>query len=92
MIFYYKEMLEDDSVRYCATTVKRNQPSFEEISRQEYEAETAKMFDECYESITDEDFIYVESYEELVAKNADLEKENAALLFQILTGEEYVDV
>lgn len=42
------------------------------------------------ENKAEEDFFI--SYDYLLSKTAELEKENAALLFQMLTGEEYADV
>lgn len=73
-------------------TLKRTEPDFEEISPEIYKTETAKLFKNCFDSSAAEENTHAISYEELLEKNADLEKENAALLFQILTGEEYSDV
>lgn len=35
-MFFYKETLEDKSVRYCETTKQRTESNFEEISQEEY--------------------------------------------------------
>ena len=45
-MFYYKETLEDDSVRYCETTLKRTHPNFEEISQEEYISIVSAMYAE----------------------------------------------
>lgn len=63
-----------------------------EITQEEYDSETAKQWEEYISSLPVEIPSDEPSYDELLEKNSELEKENAALLFQLLTGEEYTDV
>ena len=92
-IKYYKKWIDNES-RYQYE--ERNNISSDElmieISQEEYETETAKQWDEYITSLPAEEPSEDVTYEELLEKNTDLEKENAALLFQVLTGEELTDV
>ena len=92
-IKYYKKWLEDESryqyeERYSASA----DSSMIEITRAEYETETLKQWEEYLASLPDSDVNDVPAYEELLESNSKLEKENAALLYQVLTGEELTDV
>ncbi|MBR3868067.1 MAG: hypothetical protein IKM66_02010 [Clostridia bacterium] len=82
---YYKKTDENGNVVLIATTTELTDASLTEISEEEY-----SELDYC-EEIADipNDDISEQSKDERIAE---LEKENAALLFQILTGEEYADV
>lgn len=82
---YYKKTDENGNVVLIATTTELTDTSLTEISEEEY-----SELDYC-EEIADipNDDISEQSKDERIAE---LEKENAALLFQILTGEEYADV
>lgn len=88
-MYFYKELLEDNTYRYCMTTLKRMEINFEEITQEEYEEEINRQLEESFNEIPEEPEEI--SYEELLAANAELEAENAALLFQLLTGEEFVN-
>ena len=90
---YYKKWFEEESryqyeERYTASTDE----TMIEISQEEYETETAKQWEEYIASLPTEEISSEPTYDELLAENAELEKENAALLFQMLTGEELTDV
>lgn len=90
---YYKKWIDNESrYQYEERVSASSDKSMLEITQEEYEYETAKQWEEYLATLPAEDVTDDVSYEELLEKNSDLEKENAALLFQILTGEEYVDV
>lgn len=92
-IKYYKKWIDDESrYQYEERCRVSSDESMIEISRDEYEYETAKQWEEYLASLPAEAPSDEIPYEELLEKNADLEMENAALLFQMLTGEEYSDV
>lgn len=88
-MFFYKETIEDGSVRYCETSMERTDHNFEEISQEEYTQALNEMY------------VYTEEHNRIESEKAaetektyvgQLEAENAALLFQMLTGEEFSDV
>ena len=86
---YYKETLEDGSIRYCETTLKRTESNFEEISQEEY----ISILNEMYAQAEEQNRIETEALAKAEQTYIEqLEAENAALLFQILTGEEFKDV
>lgn len=92
-IKYYKKWLETENrYQYEERNSTSDDASMIEISQEEYETETAKQWEEYIASLPAEDQSEEPSYDELLEKTAELEKENAALLFQMLTGEEYADV
>ena len=89
-IKYYKKYIEsEDRYQYEERNVESSDSVMIEISQEEYETETAKQWEEYLASlpVTDEP-----TYEELLIENQELERENASLLYQILTGEELSDV
>lgn len=83
---YYKKTDENGNIVLIATTTALNDTSLTEISEEEY-AEL-DYFEEFIDRPADED-VTEQSKDERIAE---LEKENASLLFQLLTGEEYTDV
>ena len=58
-----------------------------EISEEEYNTAIAAI-----ETENEAEEFNVPTYEELLIENQELERENASLLYQILTGEELADV
>lgn len=60
-----------------------------ELSEEVYETETTKIWEEYLASLPVSNEL---TYDELLIENQELEKENAALLYQLLTGEEFADV
>ena len=91
-IKYYKKWLETENRYQYEERSGSDDVEMVEISQEEYETETAKQWAEYLASLTDEDTESELTYDELLAENTELEKENAALLFRLLTGEEYTDV
>lgn len=88
-MFFYKETIEDGSVRYCETSMERTDHNFEEISQEEYVSAWNEMYAEAKEQSRRESEAMAEAEKTYIEQ---LEAENAALLFQVLTGEEYSDV
>ena len=91
---YYKKWL-DDEARYQyeeRLSASSDEEFMIEITAEEYEYETSKQWEAYLASLPAQELSKELTYEELLEINADLEKENAALLFQMLTGEEYSDV
>lgn len=91
-IKYYKKWLETENRYQYEERSGSDDVEMVEISQEEYETETAKQWEEYIASLPEEDTVSEPTYDELLAENTELEKENAALLFQLLTGEEYTDV
>lgn len=91
-IKYYKKWLEAERRYQYEERFGTDDAEMIEISKEEYETETAKQWAEYLASLPEEDTESELTYDELLAENTELEKENAALLFQLLTGEEYTDV
>ena len=92
-IKYYKKWLETESrYQYEERNNSADDNAMIEISQDEYETETAKQWEDYIASLPGEETITELNYDELLAEKENLERENAALLFQILTGEEYADV
>ena len=91
-IKYYKKWLEAENRYQYEERSGSDDVEMVEISQEEYETETAKQWEEYLASLPEEDTTSELTYDELLAENTELEKENAALLFQLLTGEEYTDV
>lgn len=89
---YFRKWVEDEErFQYEERNHDVSDDLMEEISEEEYTIETKRQWGEYLDSLPEE--ISTEpTYEELLAENAELEKENAALLFQILTGEEYAEI
>ena len=92
-IKYYKKWLEaENRYQYEERNSPADDASMIEISQEEYETQTSNQWEEYLASLPAEEPSTDPTYDELLAENTELEKENAALLFQILTGEEYADV
>lgn len=90
---YYKKWLETENrYQYEERNSSSDDDSMIEISQEEYETETAKQWNEYLASLPEEEPRSEPTYDELLTEKENLEKENAALLFQLLTGEEYIDV
>ena len=92
-IKYYKKWLgTENRYQYEERNNSADDNAMIEISQDEYETETAKQWEEYIASLPVEEKITEPAYDELLAEKEALEKENASLLFQLLTGEEYTDV
>ena len=92
-IKYYKKWLgTENRYQYEERNNSAADNAMIEISQDEYETETAKQWEDYIASLPAEETITELNYDELLAEKENLERENAALLFQILTGEEYADV
>ena len=83
---YYKKTDENGNIVLIATTAVLTDTSLTEISEEEYSE--LEYSEEFVEEPTEEDMTEQSKDERI----AELEKENASLLFQLLTGEEYTDV
>ena len=93
VVKYYKKWLEaENRYQYEERNGSVDDDCMMEISQEEYETETAKQWNEYLASLPVEETITDPAYDELLAEKEALEKENASLLFQLLTGEEYTDV
>lgn len=92
-IKYYRKWLEEEQ-RYQYEQRKQSvdDASMTELTKEEYDAEVAEQWNAYLASLPAEEQSESPIYEELIAKNAELEAENAALLYQVLTGEELTDV
>ena len=90
---YYKKWIDaDNRYQYEERNSISSDESMIEITQKEYEAEIKKQWEMYLASLPAEELPSELPYEELLEKNSELEMENAALLFQLLTGEEYADV
>lgn len=89
---YFFKTKNTDVVQYgqAAIPIKDTSLYYIPITEEEYRTAIAELEErarlEAEADLTDE-----VSYEELLAANAELEAENAALLFQLLTGEEFIN-
>lgn len=82
---YYKETENESIVGYFSNTISVNDARFEEITKEEY--------DNAMEEMKAKAELEIELAEQSKdARIAELEAENAALLYQVLTGEELTDV
>lgn len=92
-IKYYKKWLDDENrYQYEERLHSSSDKTMIEITLEEYEYETTMQWEAYLDSLPAEEPSEAFTYEELLERNADLETENAALLFQMLTGEEYFNV
>ena len=92
-IKYYKKWIEEAGrFQYEQRNHDVSDDSMEEITEAEYTVETEKQWAEYIASLPNEEISGAPSYDELLEKNTQLETENAALLFKLLTGEEFADV
>lgn len=93
VIKYYKKWLEEEQrYQYEERNHSIDDDSMAEITKEEYDAEVAAQWDAYLASLPAEENNESPTYEDLIAKNSALEAENAALLYQVLTGEELTDV
>lgn len=82
---FYRVEKNGETVGYAKTNTPSTEEGFIELTEAEYESAMAEIK------------AMVEAEAEAIEKDkderiAELEKENASLLFQLLTGEEYTDV
>ena len=90
-MFYYKQMNEEGklvSVSSSTNCISVNTEGLVSITKEEFDEISAQM----YMKLADEERISEEKADAERERIENLEKENAALLFQVLTGEEYSDV
>ena len=86
-MIYYKHILNNEVVAYVSSPEKCADVTFFEISEEEYNAAIEEMRTHVSAEEVEEQTIS-ERIAELEAENAILQAENAALLYQVLTGEE----
>lgn len=92
-IKYYKKFIEEyNRYQYEERKTASSDASMIEITKEEYETETEKQWAEYIASLPVDEEPDTPTYDELLIENAELAKENASLLYQILTGEELADV
>lgn len=92
-IKFFKKWIEEESrFQYEERDHDVADSSMIEITECEYITETEKQWIDYINSLPEDDISNSPSYDELLEKNSQLEVENAALLYQILTGEELTDV
>ena len=84
-MFYYKVVVEGQIVNYQETDEPLNDDLLVEMTETEYNKEVSALLALAAE----QNAAAEQSKDEQIAA---LEQENAALLFQILTGEEYANV
>ena len=82
---YYKFIDDNGNVTYQSHAKEVNHPKMQEITENEYIAILEELKANAEAEVETEE----QSKDERIAE---LEAENAALLFQVLTGEEYADV
>lgn len=89
--YYFKT--REDIVRYgiSPNLISEDDTQCIPISEDEYYSAIAELEAKTEEILPDEENA-APTYEELVEANKVLEAENAALLYQVLTGEELTDV
>ncbi len=90
-MYYYKKLKSDgtlDSLQSCSQDVSAYDTELIPITQSEFD----ELSTELKMKADEEDRLANESILAEQERIAELEKENAALLFQILTGEEYADV
>ena len=90
--FYKKWIDSEQKFQYEQRNRAGSDTSMTEITQEEYETEVSAQWVEYLASLPVEEVSEELTYEELLEENALLEAENAALLYQILTGEELADV
>lgn len=90
-MFYYKKLNEDGkliSLSSSTNNVSDRVAGLVSITKEEFD----EISEQMYMKIAEEERIAAEITDAQRERVENLEKENAALLFQILTGEEYSDV
>ena len=84
-MYYYKVVVDGQIINYQVTNTPLTDDLLVEMTEAEYNADVAALLAQAEE----EDAAAEQTKD---AQIAQLEQENAALLFQILTGEEYANV
>ena len=84
-MYYYKVIVDGQVINYQATNIPLTDDLLVEMTETEYNAGVAALLAQAEA----EESAIEQSKDEKIAA---LEQENAALLFQILTGEVYTDV
>ena len=84
-MYYYKVVVDGQVINYQVTNTPLTDDLLVEMTESEYNAGVAVLLAQAEE----EDAAAEQSKDEQIAA---LEQENAALLYQLLTGEEYTDV
>lgn len=85
---YYKQIKNGEVISYQTNSNKVEDESLFEITQEEYEQAIAEIRQQNEEIAVDEN----PTYEELENRVLELERENAALLYENLTGEVFTDV
>lgn len=85
---YYKQIKNGEVISYQTNSNKVEDESLTEITQDEYEQAIAEIRQQNEEIAVDES----PTYEELENRVLELERENAALLYENLTGEVFADV
>ena len=84
---YYKQIKNGEVISYQTNSNKVEDESLFEITQEEYEQAIAEIRQQNEEIAVDEN----PTYEELENIVLELERENAALLYENLTGEVFTD-
>ena len=84
-MYYYKVVVDGQVINYQVTNTPLTDDLLVEMTEAEYNASVAALLAQAEE----EDAAAEQTKD---AQIAALEQENAALLYQLLTGEEYTDV
>ena len=90
-MFYYKQLNDDGkliSLSSSTNNVSDRVAGLVSITKEEFD----EISEQMYMKIAEEERIAAEITDAQRERVENLEKENAALLFQMLTGEEYSDV
>ncbi len=85
---YYKQIKNGEVISYQTNSNKVEDETLFEITQEEYEQAIAEIRQQNEEIAVDEN----PTYEELENRVLELERENAALLYENLTGEVFTDV
>lgn len=85
---YYKQIKNGEVISYQTNSNKVEDESLFEITQEEYEMAIAEIRQQNEEIAVDDS----PTYEELENRVTELEKENAVLLYENLTGEVFTDV
>lgn len=84
-MYYYKVVVDGQVINYQVTNTPLTDDLLVETTEAEYNTSVAALLAQAEE----EDAAAEQTKDEKIAA---LEQENAALLYQLLTGEEYTDV
>lgn len=78
-MYYYKEIQNEELISLQSFNYEVEMPNFIEITKNEYDLLIEEIKEKVQQEVNDEK---IPTYEEL-------EEENAKLLYQLLTGEEF---